>query len=190
VRIQVAPVGQGPIADLGSSVRTVAPDAEGRFSLAGVPPGKYRVSTSLTPPGWTLKSSIVAGQDTLDLPLDVKAGENVAGAALTLSNQPTVVSGTLLGPTGQPSADYTVVIFSTENRFWVPQSRRIQATRPGTDGRFAVRGLPAGEYRLVAVSDIEPGQWYDPALLRQLFASSIELTLADGERKTQDVRVR
>jgi len=83
-----------------------------------------------------------------------------------------------------------VVAFSADERFWTPQSRRVQAARPATDGRFAFRALPPGDYRLVAVTDVEPGQWFDPAFLRQLVGGSVPLSIADGERKVQDLRVR
>jgi hypothetical protein len=71
----------------------------------------------------------------------------------------------------------------------MPQARRITATRPGTDGRFTFRGLPAGDYRLTAVTDVEPGEWYDPAFLNQLGSVSIPISLTEGQRKVQDIRL-
>ena len=66
---------------------------------------------------------------------------------------------------------------------------RIQATRPTTGGRFNFAGLPAGEYRMAAVSDVEPGTWFDPAFLRQLLNASIPVSLAEGQTRTQDLKV-
>ena len=90
--------------------------------------------------------------------------------------------------TGKPVTDYTLVVFPADTRYWLPQARRIQATRPATDGRFLFTNLPAGDYRLVAVVDPEPGQWFDPAFLRQLLPGSMAVTLAKGEKRTQDMR--
>ena len=50
-------------------------------------------------------------------------------------------------------------------------------------------GLPAGEYRLAALTDIVPGDQNDPAFLEQLVAASIAFTLAPGEKHVQDLRV-
>ena len=61
--------------------------------------------------------------------------------------------------------------------------------RPGTDGKFIVRGLPAGDYVIAAVADIEQGQWYDPALLERLKAAGTPIHLEDGDQKTQDLRI-
>ena len=72
---------------------------------------------------------------------------------------------------GKPTADYTIVIFPSDNSFWLPQARRIQSARPGTDGKFTFRDMPPGDYRMTAVTDVEPGEWFDPEFLaaRQRF---------------------
>jgi protocatechuate 3,4-dioxygenase beta subunit len=167
-------------------------DASGRFTLRGVMPGKYRLSAAGAPAGLVLESAVFGGVDALDLMLEVKPGDDVNGGVLTFasSSKATELSGAIQDPSGQPTSDYTIIVFTAEERFWTPQSRRIQAVRPATDGRFAFRGLPSGEYRMIAVTDVEPGQWFDPAFLRELVASSFPLRLAEGERKVQDVRVR
>jgi hypothetical protein len=173
--------------DLGAPVTPVTPDADGRFSLLGVIPGRYRLSGSAN--GWKLKSSVVGGQDSLDFPLDVKPGESPDGAVVTFSTRTTTLSGVLSDPVGHPTPDYTVVAFPADSRYWTPQSRRVQAARPATDGRFAFQDLPPGEYRLAAVADVEPGQWFDPQFLRQLIQASVPVTLGEGERRAQDMRI-
>ena len=76
-----------------------------------------------------------------------------------------------------------VILFPADRQFWVPQSRRIHVSHPGLDGRYTVRALPAGEYRLAGLTDPEPGRHSDPDLLSQL-------QLGAAEKKIQDVRVR
>jgi hypothetical protein len=40
------------------------------------------------------------------------------------------------------------------------------------------------------VTDLEDGRWNDPAFLAALAASSpIEITVAEGDRKVQDIRI-
>jgi hypothetical protein len=167
-----------------------AVDAQGRFIIKGVIPGTYRIVPSSGLAGLTVKSSVFEGRDTLDFPLVVKPGDDVAGGVVTFTARAGEVSGRLQESTGAATSDFTIVIFPSEQRFWMPGARRIQATRPATDGRFSFRSLPAGDYRLVAVTDIETGQWFDPAFLRPLLGASIGITLAEGEQKIQDIRIK
>jgi hypothetical protein len=165
-------------------------DAEGRFTIRGVFPGTYRVVPSAGVPGYSLASAVFAGRDTLDFPLEVKPGEDQPGGLLTFGMGSTEISGTLQDTNGAPAPGYTVLIFPSDSRYWIPQSPRIQTARPATNGKFTLRNLRPGEYRLVAVTDVEPGQWFDPALLRQLLSISMPIGLAEGEKKTQDLRIK
>jgi hypothetical protein len=164
-------------------------DASGKFTIAGVSPGRYRLTGSGAGPGWTVGSSVVSGQDTLDVPLEVKPNQSVSNAVLTFTDRQTEVTGTLVDAKGQPAPDYTIIIYPAEREYWTPQSRRVQSARPATDGRFIFRNLPAGEYRVAAVLDPEPGTWYDPQFLQQLESSSMHVPLGPGEKKVQNLRV-
>jgi hypothetical protein len=130
-----------------------------------------------------------AGRDVLDVPLDLKPGEDVAGGVLTFSNRWAELTGAMTDAVGRPAADYTLILFAADSRFWLPQSRRIQAVRPASDGRYAFRSLPPGDYRLIAVEDVEPGQWFDPAFLKDLVGGAMPVSLTQGEKRTQNVRV-
>ena len=91
---------------------------------------------------------------------------------------------------GSPATDYVLVVFSGDPRYRLAPSRRTHHVRPDINGRFIVRNLPAGEYLLAAVTDIEPGQWNDRAFLNELAAASpIKITLAEGDKKVQDIRI-
>jgi hypothetical protein len=164
-------------------------DARGRFSFRGVIPGHYRVVAGTGLTGLTLKSAVFAGRDALDFPLEAKPGEDLSAGVVTLTPHAAEIAGSLTDATGAAAPDYTVILFAADSRYWTPQSRRIQAARPATDGRFTFRNLPAGDYRLVAVSDVEPGQWFVAEFLRELLSSSIPLTLGEAEKKAQLLRV-
>src|SRR6185295_7893384 len=87
VRLGLTPIGPGPAAELGGGIRSVAPDADQRFTLTGVVPGKYRVTiaSSVGLTGWSMKSAVVGGLDTLDMPLEIKPGESVSGLVVTMT---------------------------------------------------------------------------------------------------------
>ena len=189
LRVSITPTDPaGAMRQLASSANGRV-DASGKFTISGVSPGKYRLTGSGAGQGWTVGSSVVSGQDTLDVPFEVKPNQSVINAVLTFTDRQTEVTGTLVDAKGQPAADYTIIVYPADREYWLPQSRRIQSSRPGTDGSFTFRNLPAGDYRVSAVLDPEPGTWYDPQFLQQLEAQSMRVTLGPGEKKVQNLRV-
>ena len=184
VRVTMAPVGPNPFGGGASAARV---DANGRFTIASVPPGRYRL-TAGGPNGWFPESSMIAGQDALDFPFEVKGNQNVSGAVITFTDKQTELSGTVTNARGEPAIEYTLVAFPADQRYWIGNSRRIQTARPATDGRYTWRNLPPGEYRIAPVLDVEPGMTTDPAFLQQLETTSLRITLQAGEKKVQDIR--
>jgi protocatechuate 3,4-dioxygenase beta subunit len=186
IRVRLQPAGAG--AETAMPVLNAIYAAGGRFTLRGVTPGRYRLTASGLPSGWTLKSALFGGRDILDTMLEVTGGDELSGGIVTFTRESTGLSGMLQDHSGKPISDFTIVVFPADRRFWLPMARRIQAVRPGTDGRFSFRDLPAGDYRLIAVVDPEPGEWFDPAFLDQLAGAAMPIALNEGERKVQDVR--
>jgi hypothetical protein len=166
-------------------------NADGTFVLHGAPPGTYKLAASPPPnaPGWVLRSAIVNGADALDLPFAVKPGLNIDDVVLTFIDRPTELSGTLQTSAGDPTADYFIIVFTADQMYWGASSRRTVMARPATNGRYAVRNLPPGEYLVAAVTDAEPGAWFDPAFLRTLMPAATRITLGESARTTLDLRI-
>lgn len=167
--------------------------ADGQFTFTSLVPEAYRFLVSMpAAPGSAplfLKSATIGGRDALDALADVS--EDVKNASVVMTDKMAEVSGAILDGAGHPAPEYVIIIFPADKALWSWQSRRIQQQRPAHDGKFTFRNLPAGEYVLGAVTDVEQNQWYEPAFLSQLLgASSAKFTLGDGEKKTQDIRLR
>ena len=186
-------LGLSPIGAQKNELGIVGPaavDATGRFTIKGVPPGRYRITVmGGMPGGHSMASAVFGGQDILDVPLEMTGTPGPADGLVTLTTKTTELTGTIQDAAGQPASGVTVIVFPSDERFWAPESRRIQGVRPATDGRYQVRNLPPGDYRLVVVSDVEPGRWFDPAFLRQL-GGFVTVTLGSGGRAVQDFRTK
>jgi len=165
------------------------PDATGRFTARQVSPGRFSVRVDGLPAGWSLASAVFGGRETADHHLFVEAGKSYAGK-LTFTDRTSEVNGTVLTPAGTPSAQHTVIVFPTDREMWIPSSRRIQALQPAADGKFTARGLPAGDYRVIAVLDPDNGAWFNADYLATLVTLSTPVTLGEGDRKTTDIKVR
>jgi hypothetical protein len=138
---------------------------------------------------WTLKSAMFNGRDVADLPFDVRPNEDASGLVVTFTDRPTEISGSVVDRAGRPAPGFPIVVFSTDRAYWTVGSRRIQQARPSSDGKYKLSGLPAGEYYVCAVTDLDQGQLYDPSALDALAAGSFKITLADGEKKVQDLKL-
>jgi Carboxypeptidase regulatory-like domain len=163
------------------------------FHLDGIAAGTYRTFPSLqgirTPiGGWWLVSLIAGGRDLLDAPLNIQ--QSVSDAVATFTDRPASVGGALRDEQGSPAGDAWVVAFPADRSFWFVGSRRITAVRSGREGKWGILNMPPGEYRVVATTDVDQGDWFDPAVLERLAASAVPLTIAAGERKTLDLILR
>ncbi len=166
------------------------PAADGTFGLDGVVPGLMTVNVTPIPPGWALRSVMMGGSDLLDTPFDVPADSTpLPPAVITFTDRHSSLSGTIEAPAAQAASLYSIVVFAADKAQWRPGSRRVKVARAGTDAKFLIKDLPAGDYFMAAVSDFEPDDLRDPAFFEQLAPKAIRITLGDGEQKIQNLRI-
>ena len=193
-----------PPADLTKTIVSLRPTAgispqweikiepDGRFTITGVIPGRYSVSSGIsgqptTGPSWSVKSVVLDGRDVTDLPFDIGAG-GASGLTITLMDAISELSGMLTTPAGAPATDYFVVVLPVDRAYWAPLARRIASTRPDRAGKYLFRKLPAGEYCIAATTDLVPRDLQETNGLEQLAAVCAKVTLGVGEKKTFDLR--
>jgi protocatechuate 3,4-dioxygenase beta subunit len=164
--------------------------ADGSFELRGLS-GIRLLRPGNLPSGWILKSVKANGTDVTDTGMEFKGAEAVTGVEIVLTSKLTEINGDVKGPGSQPAKDYTLVAFSDEPQRWtVPNSRYIAATRPDQDGRFQIRNLPAGGYYAIAVDYLAQGEWNDPEVLDRLKSKATKFSLDEGEKKTLDLKIQ
>jgi hypothetical protein len=180
--------------DGGAVAMAVAPTyaaADGTFGFTGVVPGTYRLTATVPPAasGWALRAALVDGADTLDRGFEVRPGRQIDGVTIAFTDRPTQLAGTLHAGSANLASDYFIIVFAADRSLWGPGSRRTIMVRPSNTGTYSVRNLPPGEYFLAAVADVDQNAWFDPAFLEPLVSAALRFTLAESERKTQDLRV-
>ena len=77
-----------------------------------------------------------------------------------------------------------MLVFASDASKWWEESRWIRAVRPDQQGRYEVRGLPAGDYLAVALSYVEDGMWNDPEYLESIRRYAQKLTLNEGDSQS------
>ena len=166
------------------------PGKDGRFTLEGVPVGSHLVRANNVPRGWMLKAVVVGGQDVTDQPVDLRSGQTLDGVTVVFTDKLGQISGTVTDDSGHPVTEFTVLAFPTDASLWRPQARQIMTSRPDQNGKYQLKGLPAGDYYVATVDPSESGEWFEPAFLDQHRASAATVTLGEGDARTTDFTVK
>ena len=164
----------------------------GQFSASGLAPGKYVIRVGSPPQGWFLQSITYNGRDVLGTPLDVDTAD-ATGITFTFSDRPTEVVGSVRNSAGTSDPGASVIVFPSDSQTWSSMwlsAQRFRSVRVEATGAFKISPLPAGSYFIVALPDEVIGDWQDPSFLDVLSRGATSVTIAEGESRTLDLRVR
>jgi uncharacterized protein (DUF2141 family) len=191
VNIQLVPA-VGDRTSFTSSPADVSRD--GSFVIHGITPGVYRTRPAM--PGgdpnaatWTAKSATLDGRDTIDETFEISGAGDVDGMVIEMTDRLARISGVLIDAAGRPAEQLYILAFAVDQRRWTKGSRWVRNARAGSDGTFAISGLPAGEYYVCALTALDASIATEPTFLEQLVGASFTVTLADGEQKTQNLKI-
>ena len=114
---------------------------------------------------WSLTSVVLDGTDVTDLPITVSHDAPPKSVVVTYGDRWQELSGRLTLASGAPATDYMMIVSPANKAYWIPGSRRIRTTPPGSNGQFTLSGagpltLPPGDYLLAAVTDLERNEEY------------------------------
>ena len=187
VSIFARPIDPEPVPMFGGN-SGVKPDWT--FELTGLS-GMRAITASVAQSGdWAVKAVFHNAQDITDTALEFTPGHAVEGLNVVLTRKLTELSGQITsGERNTPDTDATVVVFSEDPNRWTFGTRYLRTARPSQDGRYTLRGLPPHDYLVIAVKDLEPGQFQDPEFLDSVRAQAVRVSLGEGESRVQDLKV-
>ena len=163
----------------------VQPD--GSFAIRGLMSGSHTFAVEGLRDPWVLKSVTHRGQDITDVGFEADARQHFQNVAITVADRATTLSGVVRDGSGRHVQDAMVVVIPLAQQFWHRTSRRLRLLRTDAQGRFTTRGLPAGEYRVVASVEVNEGDVYRDAVLQRLSEAGIPLSLAALEQRELDL---
>jgi protocatechuate 3,4-dioxygenase beta subunit len=173
----------------GFGVAFAKPD--GTFETPPLPPGRYLIRVRGNRGDPTFESALLGSRNLLETPLDL-GGADVRGVVITLSNKVSRVVGVVRDASGAPAPQASVLAFPVSRTGWVdfgPTPWRIRGAATGPDGRFAIAGLPPGEYYLSATpDDIRPEEVH-AGRLAELSRLAVRIAITAGEQKQQDLQM-
>jgi len=189
IRVTLEPVDQQTATNAGVVAGRV--ETSGAFATAGTVPGRYFVRAVGAPQGWYFKGATLNGRDVSDLPLDV-AGADLAGVLLTFTDKQTELTGTVTTNDGAADPTASVIVFPAERDTWNEHGnspRRLRNVRPDAKGAFSITGLPTGRYYVAATRESGAAEWQDPRFLDALSNGASIITLGDGQKASQSLKV-
>jgi hypothetical protein len=187
IRVQLRPSVEGIPS---TSISTAQPQAQavntdGTFKIDNVSPGEYRVAASALPPGYYVKEARLDQTDVLDQPM--RFSGTVSGPLdVVVSANGGQIEGTVLNDKQKPMPGIQAVLIPARG------INRIDLYKTaGTDdnGRFTMRGITPGDYKIFAWEALEQNAWFDSDLLRQFEQKGTFLHIAEGSKEIVEVKV-
>jgi hypothetical protein len=155
------------------------------YRFAAVPLGVYRLELAMAGQSLYLKGVSYGGETQTGNKVDLRSART-GGLELTFSAKVASVQGRAVPPSGEAgenqSTDLTVILVGADVSI---------ALETGTDqkGRFQMRTVPPGKYRLFAIEGFDDGVWGSPELAKALAAKSVEVELKESEKKQVSVTI-
>jgi hypothetical protein len=168
-------------------------DPGGRFQLRGIIGRAIFVTGfadhSASEAVWSIKSVTLNGADITDIPLDIPSVGEISGIEIVMTDTPTRLSGTVSNARRETVKDYVVVVLPERLQEGTLPSRFTRTARPNQEGRYELKGLPAGNYLAVAIPTLEFGSEWDPAFRKEVEHIAKRFRLTHGQIATLDLEL-
>jgi hypothetical protein len=160
-------------------------DADGNFRFEGVHPGEFRVTLPVTGPEYYLKQARLNGVDVLNQPMQFSGGEN-GFLEVVISAGAIQIEGSTTDAKSMPAPGVSVVLIPDEHRERVELYKNVTSD---ANGKFVLRGIAPGDYKLFAWDSLDPFSWFDPEILSRYISKGKPIHVQESSNQTVDLRV-
>ena len=165
--------------------------SDGTFKTGAYAAGTYTINITGIPGTWMMKSAMVGGRDASVNGFEL-SDNDVADAVITYTDHIASVSGAVKPEGTTPLPNTTVILITADYRSWLAAGgggTRAQMTSVvQQNGNYAFGRLLPGDYLLAAVPDEALVTERDAAFYDALARVATRVTVAEGEKKTLDLR--
>jgi hypothetical protein len=163
-------------------------ESDGSFLFRTVGHYVYRIGIFRLPEDFYIKSVRLGDEETSRTSIDLSNAEAPAGMLeIVASGTGGRIDGVVKNEKDEPKGGAVVVLVpdSSHRR----ESDLFKNTTTDENGRFVIRGIRPGDYKLFAWDDIEPGTWWDPDFLSHYERRGEEIKIATNERASCDLHL-
>jgi hypothetical protein len=182
---------------------------DGSFAFAPLPPSKYRVYVipMLAPnnPGLLggmpampqalmdlnpyVKSVRVGNNDVLDAGVHFVAGSEPLQMEVILGTNAGALEGRALNDKSQPVDAAVVGLVPASPSARGFRTDMYKTTSTDSTGKFEIRGLPPGDYKVFAWEDVDKGAIIDQDFIRSYESHGKTIHIGEGEKPSLDLTV-
>ncbi len=159
---------------------------DGSFTLTNIAPDEYRLNIFGVSEDYYVKWARLGDKDVLDAGLDLTRGA-AASLEVVLSGNGGQLEGVVLNAEEQPAMGALVALVPDEPRRallrWYKQATTDQY------GRFTVKGIAPGGYKLFAWDDVDDGAYEDPEFLKAFEAQGEPIAIREGSRESAQLKL-
>jgi hypothetical protein len=159
---------------------------DGSFTLSNIGPDRYRLNAFGSPEDYYIKSALVGDKEALDSLLDFTQGAS-GTLDILLSSNGGQVEGVVLNAAEQPVTGAAVVLVPDEPRR--AQTRLYKDVSTDQYGRFNIKGIAPGGYKLFAWEEVESGAYQDPDFLKAFEALGERKAIREGSRESAQLKL-
>jgi len=185
-RLMTSSSGGGPASfSFGTNVDEAADEA-GKLTIRGLQPDTPTLTVTGLPDGYYVKSATAGDQDVWVNGMDLSKGAP-GTLTITISNGAANVEGTVMDTDGKPLSTATVILApKAEVR---QKAQRFYKTGNSTQqGRFSIRNVEPGDYKVYAFEEIESGAWADLGYMKAHESKGVEIKVTAGGNQQMSLK--
>jgi hypothetical protein len=185
------PATPGPRVSLRSTtVNSLAPpllpiNADGTFTLTNIMPGEYRATVLGMPVDYFVKEARIEQTDVLNDPW-VITGPVRGSLNVVVSSGAGQIEGTVTDSRLQGVSALTTVLIPDQQR---DRTDLFRTAVTDQSGKFTLRGIAPGAYKIFAWETLEPNAHFDPQILRQYEDQGKAVRVVEGGKITTEVKM-
>jgi Carboxypeptidase regulatory-like domain len=159
---------------------------DGAFTISNVGSEVYTLLVDRLPDGYWIKSVQMGSQEVKETGIDLTHGP-AGPLTVTIAPNAGQIDGAVLNDQQQPAPGASVVL--------VPEPRlrdhteAYKTTTSDQNGRFTLKNIEPGEYKLFAWEDVEYGAYMDPDFLRPVEDRGQSMSIHEGSRESVQINV-
>jgi hypothetical protein len=123
---------------------------------------------------------------------DVLNGFSISGPVsgpleIVLGTKAGQIDGTIVDWVRNPIRGIHVILMPARQADRVPG--RVENVTSDQNGRFAIRAIPPGDYKLFAWEDLEPNAYYDSDFVRKYETLGTPIQISENMKQTVEIKI-